>query len=122
MIINVDQLFIYPRSLSAIIDFVRKNGWKMLNMAAKPVVSTVSDSTYGQVYECEGNLIFCKHKPIEINKGKAPPRVCTDIQITCKVITQEEYEKFFRETVMTEIMILEYQDELALFNKEKNKK
>jgi hypothetical protein len=79
------------------------------------VVSNVSDSTYGVVYNADDKLVFCKHKAMEINKNQKPPKVCTKIQKTCKIISNEEYEKHFRITNMTEIMILEMQEEKALF-------
>jgi hypothetical protein len=116
MIINIEN-FIFPKTETVLLDFMKKNNWKFLVLGCTPVVSTVSESTYGVVYEAEGNLIFCKHKPIEINKGKSAPRVCTDIQKTCKLISSDEFDKYFRKTNMVEIMILEFQDEKALFKK-----
>lgn len=101
---------------SVIFKFLVENGFGFLN-GQTPVVSNVSDATYGVVYFADDKLVFCKHKAIEINKNKQPPKVCTSIQKTCKIISKEEFEKYFRETNMTEMLILEMQEEKRLFDK-----
>ena len=100
----------------AVFKFLTENEFQQL-YNVKPVVSVVSDSTYGRAYFVDDKIVFCKHKAIEINKGKQPPKVCSTIQKTCKIISQEEYDKYFRETASVEICALEMMEEKLLWKK-----
>lgn len=113
-LINRDYLI--PIDDIVIFDFLIKNGFRQLK-SKSGVVSIISNSTYGVVYMADDKLVFCKHKAIEINKGKKLPKICTDIQKTCKFITQEEVDKYFRKTNMVEILYFEMREEKELFNK-----
>jgi hypothetical protein len=53
------------------------------------------DSVFGMLWHTEcGKLIFQKNKPIEVNKGKTLPRVCSDISYTFKFISEKDLESF----------------------------
>jgi hypothetical protein len=116
MNIDIKNTGFIPLENESLFKFLTENKFNYLT-GQNHVVSTISDSTYGIVYNVDDKLVFCKHKAVEINKNQKPPKVCTKIQKTCKIITDEEYKKHFRVTNITEICILEMQEE-KLLNKQ----
>jgi hypothetical protein len=111
-----NRCYAIPLDDSDLFNFLIKNNFNYLT-GKTYVVSNISDSTYGVVYNVDDKLVFCKHKAIEINKNAKPPKVCTKIQKTCKIISKEEYEKHFRASNITEITILEMQEEKFLLSR-----
>lgn len=93
--------------------YLIKSGYMSLKNRV-PVVSVVSDSTYGEACFVDDVIVFAKHKAVEVNKGKSAPKICTKIQKTFKIISQNDYNTYFRPTNITEISILEMQEEKTL--------
>lgn len=55
-----------------------------------------NDSVYGSLFKTEKGFLFQRHKWIEVNKGKTPPRVCAEMQYTCKFVTDDVFQSFKR--------------------------
>lgn len=91
--------------ISVQLDFINKN---YLYFA---VASTIDDHTYGYILKTPGNIFFIKHKSLEINKGKNPPRICSETQKSVKEISKEEMDKYFRLSSHTEICYFEMRDD-----------
>ena len=111
---NID--FAIPLEDEVVFKFLIENNFSFL-LGTEYVVSNISDSTYGVVYYVDDSLVFCKHKAIEVNKNQKPPRICTKIQKTCKIISKEDFDKNFRVSTIPEISILEMMEEKLLFTK-----
>lgn len=114
---NKDVLI--PYGMSELIKFLVNNNFNYITQPI-PVVSIISDVSYGVVYVVDDKYVFCKHKAMNINKNNNESGICSEIRKTFKIISKEEFEKYFRITNMSEIMILEMQEEKALsINKSK---
>lgn len=56
-----------------------------------------NDMSYGMLFRSEdGTLVFNKHKYIEINRDKKPPKVITEDQVTSKDVDETFFESFIK--------------------------
>ena len=53
-----------------------------------------NESVYGGLFETSKGLLFQRHKGGEVNKNKPLPRVCSEIQYSCKLVTDEIWNSF----------------------------
>lgn len=60
--------------------------------------------------------MFCKHKPIIINKNKSIPKIISEIQKTYKIIYKSDFDNYFRITNCIEVSYFEDRDEKKLYS------
>lgn len=53
-----------------------------------------NESIYGGLFETNNGLLFQRHKWTEINKNKSVPKVCAEMQYSCKLVTDDIWNSF----------------------------
>jgi hypothetical protein len=53
-----------------------------------------NESVYGILFQTDKGLLFQRHKWAEVNKNKPTPRVCAEMQYSCKLVTDEIWNSF----------------------------